>query len=192
MEVFVEPIEATPRLWLYGAGHVAHALVPLAQSIGFEVVVVDEREELNTELRFAGAQRLLLDPASQLKRGSLGERDWVLIATHDHALDEQVLELALGQAPHYIGLVGSKRKVFRLLERIVRRRGSAGLERVYAPVGLALEAVEPAEIAVSIAAELVALRRGADVPHMRAVDDPRVRKLWVEGPEASHAFSRGD
>lgn len=188
MEVFVEPIEAEPRLLLFGAGHVHCALAPIARSIGFEVTVVDEREELNTAQRFAGAARELIDPASYLKRVELGPRDWVLIATHDHALDEQVLELALARTPRYIGLVGSKRKVFRLLERIIERRGRQGLARLYAPVGLALEALEPAEIAVSIAGELVALRRGAEVPHMRAVDDPRLsRRLHATPePQASH------
>ena len=187
MEVFVEPILAAPRLWLYGAGHVARAVAPLAHSLGFEVTVVDEREELNSEARFANAERLLLDPVSQLKRASLCARDWVLIATHDHALDEQVLELALQQAARYVGLVGSRRKVFRLLERIVRRRGALSLDRLYAPVGLALEAVEPEEIAVSIVAELVALRRGADVAHLRATSDPRLLKLLRELAEEAPA-----
>ena len=180
MEVFVEPIRPLPRLWLCGAGHVNKAVAPLAASIGFEVSVVDEREELNSEARFGAARRVLLDPTSQLKRCPLGARDWVLIATHDHVLDEQVLELTLQQAPAYVGLVGSRRKVFRLLERIVRRRGALSLERLYAPVGLSLDALEPEEIAISIAAELVALRRGAEVPHMRALNDPRLRRLLSE------------
>ncbi|MDB4971720.1 MAG: Xanthine and dehydrogenase maturation factor, XdhC/CoxF family [Myxococcaceae bacterium] len=188
MEVFVEPIVGAPRLWLYGAGHVARALAPLAASIGFEVRVVDERDELNTEARFARAERVLLDPGTQLRRTTLGARDWVLIATHDHALDEQLLELALMQQPAYIGLVGSRRKVLRLLERIVRRRGPVSLERLYAPVGLSLDAVEPEEIAVSIAAELVALRRCAQVAegaHMRVLSDPRLHKLLSELAQAA-------
>lgn len=177
MEVFIEPLQGAARLWLFGAGHVNQALAPIARQLGFEPCVVDEREELNTVERFVGCARELIDPGSFLKRCELGQRDWVLIATHDHALDEVVLEACLARAPRYIGLVGSRRKVFRLIERVVRRRGADGLERLYAPVGVALEAVEPAEIAVSIAAELVALRRGAEVPHLRAVDDPRLRKL---------------
>jgi xanthine dehydrogenase accessory factor len=188
MEVFVEPLEARPRLWLYGAGHVHEALAPLAARIGFEVIVVDEREELNSAVRFASARRELLDPASQLRRSTLGDRDWVSIATHDHALDEQVLELALHARPRYVGLVGSRRKVFRLIERIVRRRAQVSalpsLDRLYAPVGLALGAVEPGEIAVSMAAELVALRRGADVAHLSAVRDPRLAKVLDELREA--------
>ncbi len=184
MEVWVEPIEGAPRLWLCGAGHVGAALAPLAHGIGFRVTVVDEREDLNSEARFASSERVLIDPAAYLRRSTLSERDWLLIATHDHALDEQVLELALAQRPHYIGLVGSRRKLFRLIERIARRRGALSLERLYAPVGLALDAVGPQEIAVSIAAELVALRRGAHAPHLRAIDDPRLQKLLAE---ASHA-----
>ena len=168
MELFLEPIEGAPRLHLCGAGHIAHALAPLARAIGFELSVIDEREELNTEQRFAQAQRELRDPETYLRRRALGGGDWLLIATHDHALDERLLELALGSAARYLGLVGSRRKVLRLLDRIRARRGELALDRLYAPVGLSLSAQGPAEIAVSIAAELVALRRGASAPHLRA------------------------
>jgi len=92
----------------------------------------------------------------------------VLVTTHDHALDEQVLELALQQGARYVGLVGSRRKVYRLLERIQARVGALDLSPLYAPVGLALGAETPAEIAISIAAELVAVQRGAAVAeHLR-------------------------
>ncbi|MET0344398.1 MAG: XdhC/CoxI family protein [Polyangiales bacterium] len=174
MEVFVEPIEAQPRLWLCGAGHVAAATAPLLGRIGFEVTIVDEREELNTDARFPACARELLDPSAWLKRASLGPRDWLLIATHEHALDERVLELALGQSPRYIGMMGSKRKVLRLLERISARRGPVDLARLHAPVGLDLGAVGPEEIAVSIAAELIALRRGVAAAHLRLADHPRL------------------
>jgi len=180
MEVFAEPIEATPRLFLLGAGHVAKATAPLARSIGFEVTVVDEREELATEERFPGCRIEAVDAGALLRRTELGERDWLLIATHDHGLDEEVLELAMKQRPRYIGLVGSRRKVFRILQRIARRRGELDLERVYAPVGADLGAVGPEEIAVSIVGELIALRHGKPIAHLRAVDDARLAKL-LEG-----------
>jgi len=181
MEFFLEPVGAVPRLWLCGAGHIAQALARVVPSLGFELVVCDAREELNDEARFPSARRELLDGDELLKQTALGARDWLLITTHDHALDERILERALSQAPRYIGLVGSRRKVVRLLERIAQRCGPLALERVYAPVGLVLGAVGPEEIAISIAAELVALRRGAEVPHMRALDDPRLRKLLERG-----------
>jgi hypothetical protein len=90
------------------------------------------------------------------------------------------LRLALGCGARYIGLVGSKRKVFRLLQRVVAREGPVDLRRVYAPVGLDLGAVSPAEIAVSIVAELIALRHQGELGHLRAVDDARLQALLAE------------
>ena len=182
MELFVEPIEALPRLFLFGAGHVAKPTASLARSVGFSVTVVDEREDLNTEERFPRCHRDLGDPATVLSRAAFTEEDWLLIVTHDHQLDEQTLELALGKrpGPRYVGLVGSRRKIFRLVQRIAARRGKLLLDRLYAPVGLDLGAVGPEEIAVSIVAELVALRHGKQVPHLRAVDDARLTEILDE------------
>ncbi|HKU37221.1 MAG TPA: XdhC family protein [Polyangiales bacterium] len=188
MEVFVEPIEAVPRLVLFGAGHIAKPTAALARSVGFAVHVVDEREELITPERFPECELTQRDAAGALKRMALGERDYVLIVTHDHQLDEELLALALQQSAAYIGLVGSKRKVFRLVQRISARRGEQDLSRVFAPVGLDLGAQTPEEIAVSIVAELVALRRGKPVPHLRAVDDPRLeRSLEQPGKQGALA-----
>lgn len=174
MEVLVEPIEAPPRLFVCGAGHIAEATAGLAQTAGFRVSVVDEREELNTAARFPGAERITLDALAWLKREVPHVRDWLLIATHDHQLDERLLEAALGTAVGYIGLVGSRRKVLRIVERVSAKRGALELGRVYGPVGLALGAVEPGEIGISIVAELVALRRGAPAGHLRITGDARV------------------
>jgi xanthine dehydrogenase accessory factor len=211
MEIFIEPIRPRPRLWMFGAGHVAEPTVRLARGVGFESVVVDEREEWNTEARFPGSRRELADAASVLRRHRLAARDWVLVATHDHRLDEEVLRLALAERPRYIGLVGSRRKVYRLLQRVAARSvsdglqgarsvsdglqgarsvsgglqgarsGSLDLSRVYAPVGLALGAETPDEIAVSIVAELVALRHEVkSAGHLRAVEDGRLAALLRE------------
>lgn len=197
MEVFVEPIEAVPQLLICGAGHVAQALAPLAHGLGFSVQVIDDREELNSESRFPAVQRVLRCPVEQLRDRPLTGNDWLLIASHDHALDEKVLELSLTQPGRYIGLVGSRRKVLRLLARIRARRGELPLERLHAPVGLALNAVGPAEIAVSIAAELVALRRRAQVQHMRqveargAVREPSVDDPRLHGPHSLRRLDTG-
>jgi xanthine dehydrogenase accessory factor len=172
MDVFIEPVEGAPRLWLFGAGHVAHALAGFARGVDFDVQVVDDREEFNTEERFPACRRILRDATEVLAKEPFGERDWLIIATHDHQLDERALELALHKKARYIGLVGSRRKLFRIVDRIRdRAQGKLDLERVYCPVGLDLGAIGPHEIAVSIVAELVALRRGRVVDHMRAVDD---------------------
>ena len=178
MEIFVEPILPVPRLWLIGAGHVAKPTALLARSIGFEVHVIDEREELNTVERFPDCQLLLGDPSEELGKLVLGAADWVLIMTHDHQLDEAALAAAAAQNSNYVGLVGSRRKVFRLLERVrAKRAGDFPLSRVFAPVGLDIGAVSPEEIAVSIVAELVALRHGRPAAHLRAVSDARLERV---------------
>ena len=177
MELFLEPVEPAPRLILLGAGHVAQPTAALARSVGFRVWVVDEREELTTAERFPECQLLLQDPASFLRRIQLTANDSVLIITHDHQLDEAALSLASQQPVRYIGMIGSQRKVFRVLQRSAAKGADVDLSRVYAPVGLDIGAEGPEEIAVSIVAELIALRRGhapgtPDPNHMRAVEDP--------------------
>ena len=177
MEIFVEPILPAPRLWLLGAGHVAKPTATLARSVGFEVHVIDEREELNTVERFPECRLILGDPSEELRKAALGDADWVLIMTHDHQLDEAALAATAGQNARYVGLVGSKRKVFRLVERVrVKRDGDFPLERVFAPVGLDIGAVSPEEIAVSIVAELLALRHGRPAAHLRALSDVRLER----------------
>jgi xanthine dehydrogenase accessory factor len=172
MEVLVEPIEGMPRLVVFGAGHVAQPTAALARSIGFRVVVVDDREELNTAARFPACDRVLAEPAEASARIAPTDRDWLLVVTHDHRLDEEALD-TYARLPHaYLGVIGSRRKIVRILQRIAARRGLPPLERVYAPVGVSLGAVSPEEIAVSIAAELVALRHGQPAAHLRALDEP--------------------
>jgi len=178
MELFLEPVRAAPRLVIFGAGHVAKPTAALARSVGFEVVVVDERDELNIEARFPGCRRELLDVPAALRLLAPSGRDYLLIVTHDHQLDGEALRLSLRSDARYIGLVGSRRKVLRLVERVVAREGPTDLRRLFAPVGLALGAVTPAEIAVSIVAELVAVRHEESTTgHLRASSGPLLRAL---------------
>ncbi|MBX3251093.1 MAG: XdhC family protein [Myxococcales bacterium] len=177
MEVFVEPIEGSPRLVIFGAGHVACPTAAMARRVGFEVWVVDDREELNTEERFPGCRRLLAEPREAAPRVAPTSADWLFVVTHDHRLDEEALD-TYARLPHrYLGVIGSQRKVFRILQRLHLAGGLPPLERVYAPVGLDLGAVTPEEIAVSVLAELVALRHGRPAAHLRAVDDPRLHRV---------------
>ena len=177
MEVFVEPIESRPRMIVFGAGHVAHALAPLAATLGFRVTVVDDREELNTAERFGDCERVLAEPAEAAELIETTEADWLIVVTHDHRLDEEAID-AFAPRPHrYLGAIGSRRKIYRILQRIHARRGAIPMDRLYAPIGLDLGAIGPEEIAVSIAAELVALRHGKPAAHMRAIDDPQLQKV---------------
>jgi xanthine dehydrogenase accessory factor len=187
MEIFVEAIEASQRLIIFGAGHVARPTADLARRVGFDVTVVDDREELLDEAHFPGCTLVSAEPAEAASRLAPRAEDWLLVVTYDHHLDEQALDV-YARLPHrYLGVIGSRRKVFRILQRIARRAGLPDLERVYAPVGIDIGAVSPAEIAVSIVGELIALRHGRPTRHMRAVDDPRLQRVLAGelSPEAA-------
>ncbi len=159
MEVFVEYVQAQPRLFVIGAGHVAQALAPVARTAGFAVTVCDDREDLLGDAAFAEADTKNYD-VDELATlwPSLTPRDYVVIVTRDHARDEQALVGALGHPHAYIGMIGSKRKVLAVLGRVQHRHGAQDLSRVHAPVGLDLGGRTPGEIAVAIAAELIAHR----------------------------------
>lgn len=177
MEVFVEFVQAEARLIIVGAGHVAQALAPLARGIGFRVVVADDRDELLDEDAFEHVERLSCD-ADELGDAipDLGARDIVVIMTRDHARDEQALAKLLERPLAYLGMIGSRRKVHAVLARILRRYDERGKPRpelghVHAPIGLALGGRTPQEIAVSVAAELIALRHGGHGGSMNIVPD---------------------
>lgn len=177
MSFFIEPIEAEQRLIVFGAGHVARPTAQLARQVGFAVTIVDDREELLDEERFPGCSLVSAEPAEAAARLAPKPEDWLLIVTYDHRLDEEALDV-FARLPHrYIGMIGSRRKVFRILARIAERHGLPSLDRVYSPVGLDIGAVSPDEIAVSIVGELIALRHGRPNQHMRAIDDPRFARV---------------
>ena len=191
MEVFVEPIEAQSRLFVFGAGHVAKPTAELAQKLGFAVTVVDDREELNSEERFPGCTRVLAEPAEAAARVAPTSEDWLLVVTHDHRLDEEALD-TYARLPHrYLGVIGSRRKIYRILQRIAQKHGLPALDRVYAPVGLDIGAVTPEEIAVSIGSELVALRHEKPGHHLRALDDPRLQAV-LRGELSAEAAARAE
>lgn len=183
MEVFVEYLQAQARLFVLGAGHVAQALAPLATTAGFRVTVLDDREDLLASPSFQGATTEAADVDElQAAIPDLDERDYVLIVTRDHARDERALAALLRRPHRYLGMIGSRRKVHTVLARILRRERELGrdlpdLSRVRAPVGLALGGKTPAEIAVSIVAELVADRNGGSGASMSVVQAAAAQAL---------------
>jgi len=177
MEVFVEYLQAQARLIIVGGGHVAQALAPLAKSLGFRVSVLDDREDMLADPAFAEVERLSFD-ADELQDAvpDLGDRDCLVIVTRDHGRDERALAEALTLPHAYLGMIGSRRKVHTVLARVLRRYDERGLARpelgrLRAPIGLGLGGRTPMEIAVSIAAELIALRCGGDGASMSVVAD---------------------
>src|SRR5687768_12649824 len=165
VEVYVEPLQVRVPLVMFGAGHVAHATAPLLRALDFDVTVVDEREELATPERFPGCTLVVEDARAWARRLPEDADAHYLVVTHDHQLDQDLVEALLPRPCAWIGMIGSRGKVARFLVRF----RAAGLDealfsRLSAPVGLDIGAETPAEIAVSIAGELVRVRRHADRP----------------------------
>ncbi len=175
MEVFVEYLQPQPRLFIIGAGHVAQALAPLAAAADFRVTVLDEREALLEHPAFGTMNTGAYDVDELgVAIPDLGAADYVLIMTHDHARDERALAHLLGRPHRYVGMIGSRRKVHAVVRRIVHRETGLGrpapdLTRLRAPIGLALGGRTPAEIAVSVVAELIAQRHGGSGDAMSVV-----------------------
>ncbi len=160
MEVFLEPMVPAPLLVVCGGGHVARALVPLGRSIGFSPIVVEDLEELGTAERFPDAERLVDSfDVRVCKDITLDDNTYVVIVTRDHAQDQALLQQLVDHQLAYLGLIGSRRKIEMFKQRLEARGfDRARLDRVHAPIGLDIGAQTPEEIAVSIAAELVAVR----------------------------------
>lgn len=193
MEVLVEVLQPQVRLVIIGAGHVAQALVPVAQAAGFSVHVLDDREELLENPAFAEARTGSYD-VDELGAAlpDLGEGDYVVVTTRDHARDEQALAYLLRRPHRYLGMIGSRRKVHAVLGRILRRELQLGrawpdLSRVRAPIGLALGGRTPGEIAVSVVAELLAERHGGRGVAMSVVEDAARRVAAELGHELGAA-----
>jgi xanthine dehydrogenase accessory factor len=159
----IDPLLPLPSLFVFGGGHVAIPVAHMAQLVGFRVVVIDDREEFADRRRFPGADEVLVatvpDAFSQLP---IDEHSYVVAVARGHVFDEDIVAEALQTPARYIGMIGSQRKADGVLERL-RRRGFSeeDLDRIHSPIGLRIDAETVEEIAVSIVAELVAVRREA-------------------------------
>ena len=159
--LFVQARVPSPRLVVVGAVHITQALAPMASLAGYEVIVVDPRRAFATEERFPGLTLLHDWPDEALDAIKLDERSAVVTLTHDPKLDDPALDRALRSAAFYIGSLGSKKTHAARLHRLSEAGfDDAALARIHGPAGLAIGAKSPAEIAVSVLAQLTAARHG--------------------------------
>jgi xanthine dehydrogenase accessory factor len=172
MQVYIEPLEATPRLYVIGAGHVGYHLGRLAHTIGFRTHVLDDREKFASRERFPDAEEVIVESIPDwLHRADIPANAYVVIVTRGHTHDLDALRALAARDLRYLGLIGSKAKVKRIYDSLLAEGMPLEcLTRVHAPVGLDIGAVSPEEIAVAILAELIAVRRGR-------IQDPRVAAL---------------
>jgi len=164
MDVHVDPLEATPRLYIIGAGHVGFHLGRIAPDAGFQLHVVDDREKFASAERFPDAS-IVVEPIPEwLHRADIPPSAYVVVLTRGHTHDLEAMRALAARDLKYLGLIGSRAKVARIANALLAEgMPPECLDRVHAPVGLNIGAVTPAEIAVSILAELIAVRRGVAV-----------------------------
>lgn len=163
LDVFVEPVLPVPGAFIFGAGHISKSLAKVADLAGFRAVVVDDRESFASRERFPEAAEVHAGEYEELfPRLAINETSYVIIVTRGHRDDMRVLKLAIATPARYIAMVGSKRKVLSVV-RELEKEGvpREALERIHAPMGLDIGAISPEEIAISVAAEMIAVRRNA-------------------------------
>src|SRR5213083_67914 len=166
MDVYIEPIEPSPELYIIGAGHVGFHLARLAHDVGFRVHVVDDREKFANAERFPTAEDVVVDDIpGWVARAHLPAHAYAVIVTRGHTNDLEALRALAPRELRYLGLIGSRAKVARIYDALTADQMPANLlTRVHAPIGLDIGAVTPQEIAVSILAELIAVKHGKAHP----------------------------
>ena len=167
LEIFVEPILPQPTLYIFGGGHVSLGVARVASAAGFAVGVADDRAAFANAERFPMAGDLYTTYEDAFEKIRPNASSYLLIVTRGHKDDMRVLAWAVRTDARYIGMIGSKRKVLSVYKALEREGHKAEeFQRVHAPVGLDIGALSPEEIAVSITAELIAVRRNAkNLPH---------------------------
>jgi xanthine dehydrogenase accessory factor len=175
LEVFVEPILPQPMLYLFGGGHVSMAVAKVASAAGFAIGVVDDREAFANAERFPMAHEIHPTYEDAFVKIHPNAASYLVIVTRGHKEDMRVLGWAIRTPARYIGMIGSKRKVLSVYKALeTEGYRPEEFQRVYAPMGLEIGALAPEEIAVSIVAELIAIRRNAESPaHKKVLYEPR-------------------
>jgi len=171
LEVFFEVLRPEPRLIIAGAGYVAQALARLAAPLDFRTVVVDDRRDLADPQVFGDKVQLTFGDIPQtIRELEPDESSWVVIVTRGHHLDKDALQAALESHASYIGMIGSPSKVRRIFKDLLKEGFTRErLAQVHAPIGLDLGAETPDEIALSIAAEMLMLRKKASGASLRTL-----------------------
>jgi len=181
MQVFIEPIEGIPTLLLFGAGHVAQPLARLAKSVGFRVEVADDRVKFANAERFPDADRVLVEAfAEAAGKMTIGRNSYAVVVTRGQKGDADALQAVLGKGLRFVGLLGSRPKAVHVMSELEERGVETGaLAEIHVPLGIEIGAQSPEEIAVSIMAELIAVRRGVPASAVRPMKMELVGRLKV-------------
>jgi xanthine dehydrogenase accessory factor len=169
--LYLEPIFSEPTLYLFGAGHISRYIAPVAQMVGFQVIVVDDRAEFANREYFPQADEVWVEEFERVgAKIEPDEQTYMVIVTRGHMHDYTVLKQLLSMECRYIGMIGSRRKRDLIYTQLIQEgHTQEELDRIHAPIGLAINAETPEEIAVGIVAELI---------HVRGEGRPGHEKEW--------------
>jgi xanthine dehydrogenase accessory factor len=164
LNVFVEPVIPQPTAFLFGGGHISKSLSKVAVMAGFSTTVIDDREAFANRERFPEAEDVIAGEYEEVfPRLAISENSYLMIVTRGHRDDMRVLKLAVDTPARYVAMIGSKRKVISVIKELEREGiPREKFERVHAPMGLDIGAITPEEIAIAVAAEMIAVRRNSD------------------------------
>jgi xanthine dehydrogenase accessory factor len=161
VDVFIEPIKPLPVLYIFGGGHISFFLARIGKMLDFHVVVIDDRPEFANAERFPEANQTIAEEmTSVIQRLDINSSSYIVIVTRGHQNDTQALEWAATTPAAYVGMIGSKRKIHTIFSYL-KTKGitQEQLDRIHSPIGLPIGAQTPEEIAVSIMAEIIQVRR---------------------------------
>lgn len=161
IEVFIEPILPPPTLYIFGGGHMSLPVAKIGKLVDFKIVVIDDRAEFANLQRFPEAELTLAEGFNKaFSKLQINKSSYIVIVTRNHQYDERVLEWALGTQAKYIGMLGSKTKNKVIFSHLLAKGiPQEQLGEVHTPIGLEIYAQTPEEIAVSILAEIIKVRR---------------------------------
>jgi xanthine dehydrogenase accessory factor len=164
LNIFVEPVIPQPRAYIFGGGHVSKSISKVATLAGFATVIVDDREAFANKERFPEAEETYAEEyESVFGKLDVTSSSYLIIVTRGHRDDMRVLRWAVGTQARYIAMIGSKRKTISVIHELENEGFErAAFEKIFAPMGLEIGAESPEEIAVSVVAEMIAVRRAPD------------------------------
>jgi xanthine dehydrogenase accessory factor len=177
IEVMIEVVERPATLLIVGAGHVGQSIAEVAARAGFSVVVLDDRESFADPARFPTAEVICGDYVEELRRYVIDGNTYIVLVSRGHKQDEQGLREVVTSRAAYVGMIGSQRRVSTVLTHLAREGYPRdALERVHTPIGLDIGAETPDEIAVSVVAELIAVRRGGTGQKLSQLRRAKIRE----------------
>lgn len=169
VDIFIQVFNSRPELLIIGGGHVSLALYQIANFLNFDIVIFEDREEFLNRERFPLAKKLILGLVDDsLRKYDINEDSYIVIVTRGHKHDGEALEAVMDSKAKYIGVIGSKRKVLSMFNNL-REKGidEERLSKIYSPIGLDIADNTPEEIAISILAEILAVKNNKTGLHMK-------------------------